>query len=81
VSYLLKALGYQVTANDFLTFPAVIARATVANQHATLGPGDIERICGPAADDRDFISAPSAAGSLPAPTWPSSTPPGLTSTG
>jgi len=55
VSYLLKALGYRVTANDFLTFPAVIARATVANQHATLGPGDIERICGPAADDRDFI--------------------------
>ena len=55
VSYLLKALGYQVTANDFLTFPSVIARATVANQHATLGPDDIERICGPAADDRDFI--------------------------
>ena len=27
----------------------------MANQHATLGPGDIERICGPAADDRDFI--------------------------
>jgi hypothetical protein len=28
VSYLLKTLGYQVTANDFLTFPSVIARAT-----------------------------------------------------
>ena len=55
VSYLLKALGYQVTANDFLTFPAVIARATVANQHAMLSADDIERICGPAADDRDFI--------------------------
>jgi adenine-specific DNA-methyltransferase len=55
VSYLLKAQGYQVTANDFLTFPSVIARATVVNQHMTLAPGDIERICGPAADDRDFI--------------------------
>jgi DNA adenine methylase/adenine-specific DNA-methyltransferase len=55
VSYLLKALGYQVTANDFLTFPSVIARATVVNQDTTLGPDDIERICGPAADDRDFI--------------------------
>jgi DNA adenine methylase/adenine-specific DNA-methyltransferase len=55
VSYLLKSLGYQVTANDFLSFPAVIARATVMNQDQTLSPGDISRICGPAADDRDFI--------------------------
>jgi len=57
VSYLLKALGYRVTANDFLTFPAVIARATVVNQDTRLGPDDVERICGPAADDRDFIRA------------------------
>ena len=55
VSYLLKTLGYQVTANDFLTFPSVIARATVVNQNVTLGAEDIEEICGPAADDRDFI--------------------------
>ena len=55
VSYLLKALGYQVTANDFLTFPSVIAHATVVNQDTTLGRDDIERICGPATDDRDFI--------------------------
>jgi adenine-specific DNA-methyltransferase len=57
VSYLLKALGYQVTANDFLTFPSVIARATVVNQEVTLSAADIERICGPPADDRDFIRA------------------------
>jgi adenine-specific DNA-methyltransferase len=57
VSYLFKALGYRVTANDFLTFPAVIARATVVNQDTRLGPDDVERICGPAADDRDFIRA------------------------
>jgi adenine-specific DNA-methyltransferase len=55
VSYLLKTLGYRVTANDFLTFPSVIARATVVNQRATLGPGDIEAVCGPPADDRDFV--------------------------
>jgi len=55
VSYLLKACGYQVTANDFLTFPAVIARASVVNQDVTLGADDIAAICGPPADDRDFI--------------------------
>ena len=55
VSYLLKACGYQVTANDFLTFPAVIARAGVVNQEVTLSADDIAGICGPPADDRDFI--------------------------
>jgi adenine-specific DNA-methyltransferase len=55
VSYLLKAQGYQVTANDFLTFPSVIARATVVNQDQILTAADIEEICGPPADDRDFI--------------------------
>ena len=55
VSYLLKACGYQVTANDFLAFPAVIARASVVNQDVTLGADDIADICGPPADDRDFI--------------------------
>jgi DNA adenine methylase/adenine-specific DNA-methyltransferase len=55
VSYLLKTLGYRVTANDFLGFPAVIARATVVNQNVRLTGDDIDTICGPAADDRDFI--------------------------
>ena len=55
VSYLLKTLGYRVTANDFLTFPSVIARATVVNQDQTLTGDDIEQVCGPPADDRDFI--------------------------
>jgi adenine-specific DNA-methyltransferase len=55
VSYLLKAQGYQVTSNDFLQFPAAITRATVVNQATILSPGDIDRICGPAADKRDFI--------------------------
>jgi adenine-specific DNA-methyltransferase len=55
VSYLLKTLGYQVTANDFLNFPSAIARATVVNQSDTLSAEEVEMICGPAADDRDFI--------------------------
>jgi adenine-specific DNA-methyltransferase len=55
VSYLLKALDYQVTSNDFLTFPSVIAAATVVNQNQILTPEEIDTVCGPPADDRDFI--------------------------
>ncbi len=55
VSYLLKSLGYSVTSNDFLNFPAAIAQATVVNQTTRLSPKDVDLICGPAADDRDFI--------------------------
>jgi DNA adenine methylase/adenine-specific DNA-methyltransferase len=55
VSYTLKCLGYQVTSNDFLTFPSVITKATVENQRVRLSSKDVERICGSAADDRNFI--------------------------
>jgi adenine-specific DNA methylase len=55
VAYLLKALGYSVTTNDFLAFPTVIAAATVENQHTRLTAADLERIVGPPADGRDFI--------------------------
>jgi adenine-specific DNA-methyltransferase len=55
VSYTLKQLGYAVTANDFLTFPATIARATTENQRIRLTAADLDTICGPPADDRDFI--------------------------
>lgn len=55
VSYLLKSMGYQVTANDFLTFPGVIAKATVANQGVTLTEREVNRICGKPADGREFI--------------------------
>jgi adenine-specific DNA-methyltransferase len=55
VSYLLKAHGYAVTANDFLNFPTVIARATVQNSTVKLEPELVDQICGPPADDRDFI--------------------------
>jgi adenine-specific DNA-methyltransferase len=56
VSYLLKAQGYAVTSNDYLTFPSVIADATVVNQATVLSAADVERICGPAADERHFIA-------------------------
>jgi adenine-specific DNA-methyltransferase len=55
VSYALKAKGYRVVSNDFLNFSGAISRATVANQSAVLEEDEIESICGPAADDRDFI--------------------------
>jgi len=55
VSYLLKTQGFQVTSNDFLSFPSVIARATVENSTSTIDDATIDEICGPPADDRDFI--------------------------
>lgn len=55
VAYTLKALGYRVTTNDFLNFPAVIAAATVENQGELLTADEMDTICGPPADDRDFI--------------------------
>lgn len=55
VSYLLKRQGFAVTANDMLEFPGTLASATVVNQGDRLTAGDVERITGPAADDRDFI--------------------------
>ncbi|MGW9417634.1 DNA adenine methylase [Cellulosimicrobium funkei] len=57
VSYLLKAQGYQVTSNDFLTFPSVIARATVENSTEFLDESTVATILGPPADDRDFIQS------------------------
>ena len=55
VSYVLKAMGYQVTSNDYLQFPAMITRATVVNHATTLTRTDVDRVCGPAADGRSFI--------------------------
>lgn len=56
VAYTLKALGYAVTANDFLAFPAVIAEAAVVNSGVRLSEEDVETVCGPPADDRDFVA-------------------------
>ncbi len=57
VSYLLKAQGFEVTSNDYLNFPSVIARATVENSSDVLTPTTVDQICGPRADDRHFIQS------------------------
>ena len=57
VSYLLKSQGFAVVSNDFLNFPHIITRATVANSSVRLEPELIEEICGPSLDDRDFNSS------------------------
>lgn len=55
VSYLLKRQGFSVTSNDMLEFPGTLVTATVVNQKTVLTADDVDRITGPAADDRDFI--------------------------
>ncbi|WP_431230835.1 DNA adenine methylase [Paenarthrobacter nicotinovorans] len=55
VGYLAKSMGYSVASNDHLHFPSVIARAAIVNDSVRLSDETIDRIMGPAADDRDFI--------------------------
>lgn len=42
VSYLLKAMGKQVRANDSLAFPSVLTSATVSNNATKLGAADLD---------------------------------------
>lgn len=56
VAYALKATGRDVLANDHLTFAATLTEALVANDDVHLGPEEVERICSPSRDGRDFIS-------------------------
>ena len=44
VSYLLKAMGKQVRANDSLAFPAVLTAATIANNATFLSAQDLETL-------------------------------------
>jgi len=55
VAYALKAMGKQVTTNDFLTFAATVAKATVENPGIRLTRSDLERLLEPSLDGRDFI--------------------------
>ena len=57
VGYLAKTMGYSVACNDHLTFPSVIARAAIVNDGVLLSDETIERVTGPAADDRDFVQS------------------------
>jgi adenine-specific DNA-methyltransferase len=55
VAYTLKAIGRPVIANDHLAFAAAMAQALVANDATLLAPADVERLCSPNRDGRDFI--------------------------
>lgn len=55
VSYAVKEMGKQVTANDFLSWPATVARAVIENPGVTLSEADIDMVLSPSADDRRFI--------------------------
>jgi len=56
VAYTLKTGGREVLANDHLTFTATLAEALVANESEFLGAADVERLCSPSRDGRDFIA-------------------------
>src|SRR5687767_6484638 len=55
VAYLMKAMGKSVTTNDFLRFPATIARATVGNARTRLSPDDVQALMAPSRRHGDFI--------------------------
>ena len=56
VAYTLKAAGREVLANDHLTFTATLAEALVANGSERLSAEDVDAICSPSRDGRDFIA-------------------------
>jgi D12 class N6 adenine-specific DNA methyltransferase len=78
VSYLMKSMGKQVKASDFLNFPAVIAEATLANQRSRLNQSIIERLLTPVPRVQTSSLARSAASSITARIFGSSirSPPG-----
>lgn len=55
VAYALKVMGKEVTANDFLSFAATVARATVENTGVQLDPEEVQKIVGSPVDERSFI--------------------------
>lgn len=55
VAYLLKAMGKQVTANDFLNLSAVIARATTENSGVKVAPKDLDLLLSFDPKHRRFI--------------------------
>src|SRR5215211_3319715 len=55
VAYTLKATGREVLANDHLAFAAAMAQALVANDGVMLTDGEVDVLCSPNRDGRDFI--------------------------
>ncbi len=56
VSYLLKAMGKEVSSSDFLNFPHVISRALVANQSVVLTPKEMDALVAPGMPKWNFVS-------------------------
>jgi adenine-specific DNA-methyltransferase len=56
VAYVLKATGRQVLASDHLAFASTLTEAIVANNTAKLSEPEINWLCSPNSDGRDFIS-------------------------
>jgi DNA adenine methylase/adenine-specific DNA-methyltransferase len=55
VSYLLKAMGREIHASDFLNFPTTIAAALIENSTQTLSSRDIEKLLDVPRSRYDFI--------------------------
>jgi DNA adenine methylase/adenine-specific DNA-methyltransferase len=55
VAYTLKATGREVLANDHLAFAAAMTQALVANDDVVLSAADVDLLCSPNRDGRDFI--------------------------
>lgn len=55
VSYLLKTMGKQVWADDFLRFTTDLAQATVANSDEKLDPAEVDSLCSRRGDSDRFI--------------------------
>jgi len=55
VSYLLKTMRKRVVANDFLRFPATIAKATVENSSVVLDADDVASLIAPTRGHSRFI--------------------------
>jgi DNA adenine methylase/adenine-specific DNA-methyltransferase len=56
VSYVLKASGRRVVANDHLAFAAAVTEALVANDAERLTEADLDALCSGNEDGRDFIA-------------------------
>lgn len=55
VAYLLKCMGKQVAATDFLNFPAVIAQATIENSCVHLDGPDVKKLLSKPRHTSNFI--------------------------
>jgi DNA adenine methylase/adenine-specific DNA-methyltransferase len=55
VAYLLKAMGKQVSASDFLNFPTVFAKATVVNSRHRLDEETVANLVSTRGSKSDFI--------------------------